>query len=74
MKWAIEPWHDDNPERAVLVLKCGQGSTGECRIPIRKDRPASRPTWHWDGGNTVSPSINCSVCGFHKSLFNGQWQ
>lgn len=73
MDWAIEPWSDANPDRAFLVLKCGKTSTGECRVALRKDIAATGPTWHWDGKETVSPSVNCSVCGFHKTLVGGVW-
>lgn len=73
MDWSIEPWHDANPDRAVLVLKCGKSSTGDCRVSLRKDIPAGGPSWNWDGVTTVTPSINCSVCGFHKTLVQGIW-
>jgi hypothetical protein len=42
------------------------------------DKPASTPSWQWDGNlesPTLKPSINCiSGCGWHGYLTNGEWK
>ena len=75
MKYEIIALHDSGDViKAILLIYCMNG----CQIPIRKGDPS--PTgerWGWDGNSevpTISPSINCTKCGFHKTLINGQWQ
>lgn len=66
--------------RAWLQMKCGRkaedGTVVNCQVPLRQGDPRA-PTWGWDGkeqGATVSPSVSCNVCGFHKTLVKGAWQ
>lgn len=69
MKFEITGVHDSGKvKRAFLALECGR----DCKIPLRHG-VANATVWGWDGKETVSPSVNCSVCGFHKTLVNGVW-
>lgn len=61
--------------RAFLQLECGS----HCQIPVRKGaaRMGESKVWGWDGkveNPTVTPSIDCTKCGFHKTLQSGAWR
>lgn len=72
MKYEIVGIHDaGGVQRAFLKLECGFG----CQIPLRTDH-AAYPAWLWDGKldpPSVTPSISCANCGFHKTLTKGEW-
>lgn len=76
MKYRLGGIHDSGGIlRATLVLEC----EGQCTIPLRKGEPrmGEAKVWGWDGNAeppTVTPSIACTKCGFHKTLVSGQWQ
>lgn len=76
MKCEIVGKHDSGGiTRAFLILGCDR----QCQIPLRRGEPrmGASKVWGWDGkeeGATVSPSIDCTQCGFHKTLVQGQWQ
>lgn len=71
--WTVKIREDD-PTRARLVLNCDQAcnvplSVGEPRISISGPR-----RWGWNGNvesPSVTPSINCSRCGWHKTITKG---
>lgn len=72
MKYAIVARHDSGEVvRAFLALEC----EGQCTIPLRQGEPrmGASKVWGWDGKETVTPSIACTKCGFHKTLVNGVW-
>ena len=74
MKYEIVGAHDaGGVTRALMILDCGQ----KCQIPLRQGEAKAwvgGHVWGWDGKQTVTPSIACSKCGFHKTLTNGEWQ
>lgn len=76
MKNEIVAVHDSGGVmRALLQLWCEQ----QCTIPVRQGEPmmGASKVWGWDGNQavpTVTPSIACSKCGFHKTLVNGEWR
>lgn len=62
--------------RAIMILECGRA----CQIPLRQAEARKLDggghVWGWDGKEelaTVTPSIKCSTCGFHKTLTKGVW-
>ena len=74
MQYKLTGVHEEEggDTRASLRLECGRG----CIIPLVKGAPRDPRPWGWDGNETaptVIPSINCSKCGFHKTLTNGAW-
>lgn len=86
MKYEIVGEHDNGGvTRASLKLHCGRDGKPEncCNITLRvgeaeDQRPRGPHIWGWNGKHgaeaEVRPSVNCSTCGFHKTLVNGQWQ
>lgn len=76
MKSEIVAVHDSGGvTRATLLLDCERG----CQIPVRQGeaRMGASKVWGWDGNvatPSVTPSIACTVCGFHKTFTNGVWQ
>lgn len=73
MKYQITGVHDSGGvTRAFLILGCD----GQCQIPLRQGEPrmGASKVWGWDGNTTVTPSIACEKCGFHKTLVQGEWR
>lgn len=66
--WRIVP-HAENPTRGYVILDCDI----ECTVPIGVGQPISGACkrWGWDGAVTVTPSIDCQRCGWHKTITNG---
>lgn len=61
-------------KRAKFWFNCPRKPGHECMV-LLKPWPISAPTWTWDGNEaapTLSPSINCSECGWHGFIQNGQ--
>lgn len=66
---------DGVPVRGYLRLNCG----GECTVPLcglgpRGDGITTPKQWGWDGNvvrPTITPSINCERCGWHKTITKG---
>lgn len=58
-----------------LAFPC-QGGDRTCRIPLAPQRGALGQTWALLSGEgapvTVSPSIDCKLCGFHGHIRDGQ--
>ena len=75
MNYKIVAVHESGDvTRAILLLDC----KGSCQIPIRKGGHTQYATkiWGWDGhveAPTVTPSIDCPKCGFHRTLTKGNW-
>lgn len=68
----LAPHASGDAQHSLLVLECGS----QCQIPLIVGPPKNSNVWGWDGNvetPTVSPSINCSKCGFHKTLTGGNW-
>ena len=60
--------------RAYLRMNCD----GECTVPLSttgtKTYKDGGKRWAWDGNEqhpTISPSISCDLCGWHKTIVNG---
>lgn len=76
MKCEIVAVHDSwGVKRALLQLGCERA----CTIPVRQGEPrmGESKVWGWDGNEatpTVTPSIDCTKCDFHKTLMNGDWK
>jgi hypothetical protein len=73
VNYEIAGAHDSGgTTRAFLILDCAD----KCSIPLVHGGPrmGESKVWGWDGNTTVTPSINCSKCGFHKTLVNGEWK
>lgn len=76
MKYEVVGVHDSGGvTRAFLLLNCAADPALRCQIPLRQGEPRMgvSKVWGWDGKETVTPSIDCSKCGFHKTLTNGVW-
>jgi hypothetical protein len=73
MGWKIIPWPTD-PARAWLEIGCEK----KCKVPLREGpHVQGKHAWGWNGKVTgevtVTPSVNCTECGFHSTLVNGTW-
>jgi len=76
VKYTICGVHDSGGvTRAFLLLDCQADPSLGCQIPLVRGAPrmGASKVWGWDGVQTVTPSIACSKCGFHKTLTNGEW-
>lgn len=61
-------------ERRKLVFECPRRAGHVCEVML-KPWPINSPTWTWDGNATtptLTPSINCSDCGWHGFVTNGR--
>lgn len=60
-------------DRARVVVDCPRSTTGECAFSCWQ-KSAQGAMWHWNGNEaspSISPSINCHVCGRHFTITNG---
>lgn len=70
---------EDDGERALLRIHCPKGH--KCQVRLRKTVDGNPPpgtfsgVWGWNGETgdkaNVRPSINCTECGWHKTVING---
>lgn len=80
MRFEIAGVHEAGPGqlRAHLVIHCAKPRP--CTVPLRQGAAkawSAGHVWGWDGKTeapSVTPSVNCSQCGFHKTLVKGAWQ
>lgn len=69
----IRSGNDEHPGKPYLRLNCAR----VCEIPLSTDGAkeiGGVKRWGWNGDRhapTVSPSINCQQCGWHKTVTNG---
>lgn len=60
----------------TLMLPCPHGTEdGCCTFSVRAGVPHSGVTWRFDGppdAPTVTPSIDCQVCGWHGHVVAGE--
>lgn len=70
-KWSVV---ETTKDRAVLLLDC----SGNCSIPLSKAGPSQVngcKRWGWDGNiasPTITPSIDCQRCGWHRTIVGGE--
>lgn len=72
--WAVIRSGDvEHPGKQYLRLNCAR----QCEIPLRREgakEVCGIKAWGWDGNEgapTVTPSIDCPQCGWHKVITNG---
>lgn len=74
--WTVRLSGDSEwPGNPSLVLNCAR----ECTIPLRADGPKEAngaKAWGWNGSMdaasvSVTPSIDCTECKWHKTITNG---
>lgn len=81
MNFEIVGEHDNGGViRATLKMHCGKPQP--CTLGLRvgeaqNQRPRGPHIWGWNGKHGaeafVTPSVNCTECGFHKTLKAGAW-
>lgn len=69
---AIRIEHYDE-RRSRCFFPCPRRPGTECHV-LLKPWPINAPTWDWDKNEsapTLSPSIDCSDCGWHGHIVKG---
>lgn len=61
--------------RARCHFRCPRKPNHECHVLLKPWPISDGKTWTWDGNETaptLSPSINCSECGWHGHIQQGK--
>lgn len=67
--------YGENRDRVLFDCPRNEGNEGKECMVLLKPWPINAPTWDWDKNveaPTLSPSVNCSGCGWHGHIIAGK--